>query len=280
MKYIELTPGISSSALGFGCAPILGAVDKKKSTEAILSALDCGINHFDLARSYGYGEAEYFIGKLLKHKRDKIVIATKFGIKANWKANILKPLKPVVRFLKDKKNDLNKSLDLSSPISIQRTSDFFHDRIKISPKNMRTSLENSLRALNTDHIDYYFIHEPLERIGNIDELLNESYSLKKEGKIRALGLAYYQSQKSLHQDYLSVFDVLQFNNSPGTKDYLVLKEDFKERPCIFFSPLKSNAKGLTHSEKLLSLHQDFSQSISLVSMFTKEHLLSNVKLFS
>ena len=57
MKKVELVKGIQSSVLGFGCAPILGSVGAKTATRAIDCAIDCGITHFDLARSYGYGEA-------------------------------------------------------------------------------------------------------------------------------------------------------------------------------------------------------------------------------
>ena len=62
MKQIELSTGISSSVLGFGCAPILGSVDGRTAARAVACALDNGITHFDLARSYGYGAAEGFIG--------------------------------------------------------------------------------------------------------------------------------------------------------------------------------------------------------------------------
>jgi len=62
--------GINSSVLGFGCAPILGSKNYKISKKAIELAMENGINHFDLARSYGYGEAENFVGKLIKGKRE------------------------------------------------------------------------------------------------------------------------------------------------------------------------------------------------------------------
>ncbi len=98
MRTVELVRGIKSSVVGFGCAPILGSVDGKKAKRAIHLALDNGINHFDLARSYGYGEAEKFVGKLLKGKRNEVVLASKFGIRANWKATLLRPVKPILRY--------------------------------------------------------------------------------------------------------------------------------------------------------------------------------------
>src|SRR3990170_3473308 len=101
MRTIELVKGIHSSVLGFGCAPILGSVDSKKAQRSLDFALACGINHLDLARSYGYGEAEHFVGTVIKNRRDKLVLASKFGIVANWKAKLLRPIKPIVRLLKE-----------------------------------------------------------------------------------------------------------------------------------------------------------------------------------
>ncbi|MGY8914119.1 MAG: aldo/keto reductase, partial [Flavobacteriales bacterium] len=109
MKNIELVPGIKSSVLGFGCASIMGARGPKESHKAIDRALANGITHFDLARSYGYGEAERFIGKILSAKRDKVVISSKFGIIANGKARVLKPIKPIIRSLKKLKSSKNKT---------------------------------------------------------------------------------------------------------------------------------------------------------------------------
>ena len=100
MKYVELFPGISSSALGFGCAPIMGAVGSTVAKKAIQIALERGINHFDLARSYGFGEAERVVGKLLSSNRKELVIASKFGIMPNWKATFIRPVKPLLRTLK------------------------------------------------------------------------------------------------------------------------------------------------------------------------------------
>ena len=113
MKKIELVKGIESSVLGFGCAPILGSVSKDKADRAIDVAIEQGINHFDIAPSYGYGEAEKFVGRKLSSQRDKYIIATKFGIEATRYAKILRPLKPLIRetvkLLKSKKNNITEA---------------------------------------------------------------------------------------------------------------------------------------------------------------------------
>ena len=280
MKRIELVPGISSSVLGFGCAPILGSIGAEKSVKALLSAIEHGVNHFDIARSYGYGEAENFVGKILKPYRKDIIISSKFGIKANNKAKLLKPFKPVIRFIREIQREKDKKMEIDSVDKSQKISDTFHSRIEIQPREMKKSLEESLKALKTDYLDYFFIHEPLKKIENIGDIILEAENLKKEGKIRAFGLAFMQTQKELHSSYLEYFDILQFNNSPGILHYEDLKVDRSLKPNIFFSPINGGLNLLTPEEKLVQLNMDFPKSVILCSMFNEKHLIANTRLFT
>lgn len=279
MKKIILFEDIESSVLGFGCGSILGAVSAKASEKAIFHALDKGINHFDLARSYGYGEAESFIGKLITPLRKEIVISSKFGIKANMKAKLFRPIKPIVRSLKELQKQ---KLENKTTLTQEKTnsiSNIFHDRIKLSVNEMNKSLEETLKALKTDYIDYFFIHEPIETLTNVDELIMASQKLKEAGKIRAFGIAYMQDKFSLHQDYLDQFDILQFNNSPGIKDYDSIVNKRAGDSNIFFSPLKGGDKNMSVRDKLLKLHQDFPNSVILCTMSNVNHIDSNALLF-
>ena len=274
MRSVELVPGIRSSVLGFGCAPILGSVDGKTARRAIDCAVDCGVTHFDLARSYGYGEAESFVGNVLKSRRDQLVIASKFGIQANWKASLLKPLKPLVRLIRQ-----NQQHSSSNAKSIQTgltgVADRFHDRIPLRSKDMIRNVERSLRALQMDYLDYLFIHEPHEFLTHIDELVLASQQLKQEGKIRAFGLAFMNSQKSSHQSYLNQFDVLQFDNPPGLSNYKALVNDRGPFTNVLFSALKGGNPNLKPLDKLRQLSNDFPNSVILCSMFKEEHIKAN-----
>jgi aryl-alcohol dehydrogenase-like predicted oxidoreductase len=280
MKKVELVKGIPSSALGFGCAPILGAVDAKRARRIIDCALDCGISHFDLARSYGYGEAEEFVGSVIKDRRNELVIASKFGIKANWKSQLLKPLKPLVRYLRsgEKKVDLVPKKPAKTEPS--KGADMFHDRIPFRGADMRNSLEKSLRALGSDYLDYLFVHNPLEQLLHIDELTETAQKLKQEGKIRAWGIAYKRSLHEMHQPYLDRFDVLQFDNSVGVEGYEKLVEERAQKSNVFFSPLKGAAKTLKPNEILEKLSSDFPNTVILCSMFNEQHLRDNARIFS
>lgn len=128
-----------------------GETDDEESVRAIHAALDMGVNFFDTAANYGAGHSEVVLGRSLKGKRDKVVIATKFG-------HIVNEEKKTV----------------------------YGDPEQII-KNVRTDVENSLRRLQTDFIDIYQLHEG----GYDPKLALELQSVLEElvsvGKIRWYG---------------------------------------------------------------------------------------------
>ena len=128
------------SALGMGCWAIggpwtwaqpgqesfpvgWGDTDDEESIRGLHTALDMGVNFFDTAANYGAGHSEVLLGRAFKGKRDKLVIATKFGHIVNEEAKTV----------------------YSAPDQILT--------------NIRTDVENSLRRLQTDYIDIYQLHE-------------------------------------------------------------------------------------------------------------------------
>ena len=85
------------SALGFGCASIMGKMSEKSSTYALSYAFDVGITHFDIARSYGFGMAERALGEFIKNKRDKLTVTSKFGVVPPNISTFKKYLIPIIR---------------------------------------------------------------------------------------------------------------------------------------------------------------------------------------
>ncbi len=131
--------------------PVGVNVDDQESIRAIHAGLDAGINFFDTAANYGTGHSEVILGKALAGKRDEVVIATKFG-----------------------------------HIIDEETRLMYGDDDQILA-NVRQDCENSLRRLNTDHIDIYQLHPALydpEKAVLLMEVLEE---LVAEGKIRWYG---------------------------------------------------------------------------------------------
>ncbi len=126
MQYKKLgKSGIDVSVIGHGTWGLgndfFGDVDENKGIKAIQKSLDIGVNMVDTAPGYGLKfESEYAVGKALKGRRDKAVLATKLG---------------VLRF----------------------GSAYVHC---LDPQVMRMELEASLERLQTDYIDLYIIHWP------------------------------------------------------------------------------------------------------------------------
>lgn len=269
MRQIELYPGVYSSAIGFGCGPILGSVDKNTAIRAIEVAIDHGINHFDLARSYGYGEAEKFVGRRLCRNRDAFRIATKFGIHANWKARLLSPMKPVARKLR--KHLVTKPSGTNPFLS---SADRFHDRLPISSEAMTRSLDTSLRALGTDYIDYFFVHEPLETIHEFESVFLTADRLRQAGKIRCFGLATPKLLDGTHDAYVNRFNLLQFARPATSQEYMQVVAERGGEPNILFSPFRNTPPG-QRDVVIPDLLKDFKRSVILCSMFNPCHIIAN-----
>jgi aryl-alcohol dehydrogenase-like predicted oxidoreductase len=151
---------IQVSAVGFGVWTVgttwWGIKDRAGGIGLLRRAFDAGVTFYDTADTYESGNAETILREALGDRRDQIVIATKFGY------------------------DIYNYPD--SPNQRERPHDW-------SPAYMRKALENSLRRLGTDHIDLYQLHNPrIDAIEN-DALWQELERVKRDGLVRAVGVA-------------------------------------------------------------------------------------------
>ena len=162
MQYRTLGSDLTVSAVGLGCMGMSHAygapADKKQMTELLAQAVDLGYIFFDTAEVYGTPEHphdnEELVGTALKPYRDKIVLATKFGIHFDMSSTATnKPLVPDSR-----------------------------------PEVIRASVEASLKRLGTDHIDLYYQHRLDPKIP-IEEVAGVMADLIREGKITHWGLS-------------------------------------------------------------------------------------------
>ena len=159
----------------------MGRVGRAPSLRAIAAALDAGITHFDVARSYGYGEAEARVGEALRAKRDKVVIASKFGLNPPRSAGALRALKPIAQQL---------AATIPGARGVMRSfvggASASADRFSVAAAE--TSLNQSLAALKTDYLDILFLHDcGADDLG--DELVGFLDGQITAGKIRAYGIA-------------------------------------------------------------------------------------------
>jgi len=157
MKYRTLGNGLTVSAIGIGCMPMIkggnimyGEVaDLDEATATIHRAIDMGVTFFDTAQIYGPFTNEELVGSAIRGKRDGLVIATKFGFK----------------------------FDGNQIVGVDGT-----------PANARASCEGSLQRLGIDTIDLFYQHR-VDPAVPIEETVGGMMELVKEGKVRHIALS-------------------------------------------------------------------------------------------
>ncbi|MDR1383249.1 MAG: aldo/keto reductase [Planctomycetaceae bacterium] len=177
MQYRQLgTTEIQTSVVGFGAWAIggwmWGGSDEKEAIRAIDAAVDHGINLIDTAPMYGYGRSEEIVGKAIAGKRDKIVLATKCGLR--WDTKDWQKGEGVLHFYGN-----NKGIAADGKFRVYKY---------LRPESIRWEIERSLLRMKTDHIDLLQTHwqeETTPIVATMETLLR----LKEEGKIRAIGVS-------------------------------------------------------------------------------------------
>lgn len=152
MKYRKLG-GVEVSVLGLGCmgmSAAYGVPDQAESIATLHRALELGINFWDTADVYGHGANEELIAQVLRQNRDKVFLATKFGLRGN-------------------------------PGGAPPAPDS-------SPAYLRGAVEASLHRLGVDTIDLYYAHRLSPDIP-VEETVGAMAELVRQGKVRHLGLS-------------------------------------------------------------------------------------------
>jgi aryl-alcohol dehydrogenase-like predicted oxidoreductase len=188
VTFSEIVKGKPSSRLGFGCAPMLGRVDAEMAERSIRAALDKGINHFDVAPSYGYGQAEAFLGRILGSNASDCVIVTKFGYRATVLAGIASPFKPLMQRMVARGNAAGES-KLTATETRSRLNDLLIRPVPLGAAALRRSVERSLKRLRVDCLDGICLHEPCGVPQCIDDLIEEVTRMQSRGILRSFGVS-------------------------------------------------------------------------------------------
>ena len=154
MQTRKLGEGLVVSALGLGCmgmSGVYGAADEQAATDTIHQAIDLGVTFLDTADAYGKGHNEILIGKAIAACRQRVVIATKFGL-----------------------SDVSQG-GYTVPVNGR-------------PEYVRSACEASLRRLGVETIDLYYQHR-VDPHTPIEETIGAMAELVTEGKVRFLGLS-------------------------------------------------------------------------------------------
>lgn len=169
------------SVLGFGCAAMGGRSSRRESLAAIAAAWDAGINFFDTARSYGYGESEGLVGEFLSGRRHEAVLCTKFGILPSSQGGWKQRLKPLAR------GALKIFPGLRGAVRKQVGDQFVGGQFSV--ETLRSSFETSLRKLRTDYVDMLLLHAAPVSALEQDDLMEALARLVESGKVRMAGIS-------------------------------------------------------------------------------------------
>ena len=206
---------------GIGVNSKADMLTEKEAIDILHEAMDSGINFFDTARMYG--KSETIMGKAFKQRRDEIVISTKCRHFLNKEGNL-----PVYGELKE---------------------------------IIETSLNESLKSLQTDRVEVFMLHQADLSIIENEEVSSIFLNLKKEGKIRSTGVSTYTPEETKKAIEVGVWDVVQlpFNLMDQRQESYFSKAKQKGvglviRSVLMKGLLSDRGKGLHSALKKVERH--------------------------
>ncbi len=180
---------VDTSPLGFGCAGLFREPTARQRRRLLDVAHYAGIHHFDVAPMYGLGLAERELGRFARGRRDRVVIATKFGIDPTTACLAIGRVQgPARRLLAAAPALRRRTRSSAGGPSVGRAGALLYRGSGFDATAARASLERSLRELDTDHVDLLLLHDPTPGDVRSDDVCGYLDEAREAGLIRSWGL--------------------------------------------------------------------------------------------
>jgi aryl-alcohol dehydrogenase-like predicted oxidoreductase len=268
--------------LGFGCASIMGRIDKKSSLKALDFAYEHGIRYFDTARSYGWGDGEKFLGEFLKTKqREDYAVTTKCGLLPQARSNFKSSIRALGR-------KMISSIPVSRKLVQGIASNYVRPSSSFDLSSLAESFHTSLRELDIEYVDTLLLHNFTLNCNNVNEILDLFTGFCKEGKLKKIGVS---TEGDRLNDKLNLIDANFLNEQfilqiPATVN-LGLEEKYNSVNKIIHSLFRPGSEVTSKLDSIdpvrdptTSLFQYYAESIQpsviVCSMFNLENIKKNI----
>ncbi|HKB99244.1 MAG TPA: aldo/keto reductase [Terriglobales bacterium] len=226
MRHVEFAPlSRTVSVAGFGCASLGSRVDAKRGTAALARAFDAGITWFDVAPSYGDGQAEVLLGKYLASKRSQVVICTKVGYVPGRVSLAMQLAKPLLQRALILRPQLRKFAIRFRPPA---------KRVELTGAFIEASIVESLRRLQTDYVDVIALHEATLDELQRDDVLRALDDVTGKGYARAISLAGDVTVALAAVAVSERFRIVQLANNPFVPNVALAKQQLPANRTIGF----------------------------------------------
>jgi aryl-alcohol dehydrogenase-like predicted oxidoreductase len=216
MRMVAVPPlGREVPVLGFGCASLGSRVSGTRGRVALDAAYAGGIRWFDVAPSYGDGDAEALLGSFIADRRAELIVCTKVGIVAPRPGLALRLAKPAVRLAAGAAPPLRRWVGRWRPHAARQP---------ITPKLVEQSLEQSLARLATDHVDVIALHEPIVAEVRDRRVIEALERLVAKGRARAAGIAGAAEIVAAGFEASRVYRVGQLTDNPLRRGLAALRK--------------------------------------------------------
>ncbi|HOY12815.1 MAG TPA: aldo/keto reductase [Saprospiraceae bacterium] len=288
------------SKMGIGCSKLGASMlydHTHKVEELLQTAIAGGVNFFDMANVYAFGQTESLIGSLLQSKRKDIIYATKGGKIPSRLASLARYALPIAPIIRPLLNESGKKIKKEA----KRRQNF-------QPAYLENELMASLKRLRTDYIDLYQLHSPFLTDLATPGLFEWLTEQKKIGRCRAIGISVNTIEEAVwivkneqvdclqipynalqNEAELNLFPLLKDNQIgilarvPFAQGLLTSKyakdgENFSEK--LIESRKQANQQNISMEEFALRYCGKASQvHVVLPGTSSKEHLLKNLEAF-